>query len=66
MKGRGRGQGREAICDNFPPKPIYSALLLNSCIVIHTAKPTENIAVPTDATSAMIDIFYSPLQVSVS
>ena len=31
-------------------------------MVIQTAKPTENIAVPIDATSAMNDIIFSPLR----
>jgi hypothetical protein len=37
----------------------YSALL-NSWMVIHTAKITEKIAVPIDAKSAMNDIIYPP------
>jgi hypothetical protein len=49
----------EVIETNFPLALDYSAFL-NSWMVIQTAKPTANTAVPMDATSAMIDILKLP------
>jgi hypothetical protein len=52
-------EGREASAANFPPVLAYAGFL-NVWIVIQIAKPTENIAQPADAISAMKDILFSP------
>ena len=52
---------REASASNFPPVLAYAGFL-NVWMVIQIANPTENIAQPMDATSAMIGhIFLSPM-----
>ena len=50
---------RKASASNFPPVLAY-AVFFNVWIVIQIANPTEKIAQPMDATSAMMDIFSLP------
>jgi hypothetical protein len=50
---------RKASVLNFPPVFAYAGFF-SVWIVIQIANPTENIAQPKDATSAMMDIFLSP------